>query len=127
MPGTLRFRYFGAVACFALILLGCATTRMPEPAAFQAVERAIAEARAAGAEAQAPMELRIAEERLNAARRAQAERAARSSEQALAEALVAAELAQAKSRVATARAAVQARRQENALLRRELLGAGEAP
>lgn len=127
MTGTQRVRYVTPAALLCLVLTACATARLPDPETFRQVENAIDDARAARAQEQAPIDLRQAEDRLAAARAAHDAGDARASEQALAEALVAAELARAKSRAAAARAAVDARRRENALLRRELLGNGEMP
>lgn len=114
-----------ALILLALLLSSCATARLPEREAFLEAERAIADARAAGAEEQAPIDLRAAEERLEMARRALATGERRASEEALAEAMLAAELAKARTRAALARAALQSKQRENQLLRRELLGEGE--
>jgi hypothetical protein len=126
MTARQRFCHLGTPLLFlALLLSACATARPPAREAFLEAERMIAEARRAGAEAEAPIDLGLAEERMEAARRALAAGEARASEEALAEALLAAELARARTKAALARAAVQAKQRENQLLRRELLGEGE--
>ncbi|HRQ65448.1 MAG TPA: DUF4398 domain-containing protein [Xanthomonadaceae bacterium] len=86
--------------------------------------RAVAAARAADAGAHAPMELRFAEERLAAARTAADDKDGARAGMLAEQALVNAELAMAKARAARIRAEVQARSEQNAQLRRSLLGDG---
>ncbi len=106
-----------------IILAGCAPTRLPLAEIDEAAQ-ALAAARAAESALHAPMEMRFAEERLAAARQAAEDkdgaRAAMMAEQAL----VNAELAMTKARAARIRAEVQDKSEQNALLRRELLGEG---
>lgn len=112
----------------ALLLLlcvaGCASAPPPRGLLDQA-ERAIAAARELRADDYAPVELGFAEERIAAARSAMDERdyalARAQAEQAESNAA----LAVARSRAAIGRAAVQKQADENARLRRELLGEGE--
>jgi hypothetical protein len=110
----------------ALLLGGCASAPPPLGLLDEA-EAAVEAARQRRADDYAPVELGFAEERLAAARlameqreyalaRAQAERAA-----------LDAALAEAKSRAALGREEVRQSSEENARLRRELLGEGGRP
>jgi hypothetical protein len=117
---------WGLILPLLIMLGGCAQPRLPLAEIDEAAQ-AIAAARAADAVAHAPIEVRFAEERLAAARQAAEDkdgaRAAMMAEQAV----VNAELAMAKARAARIRAEVQSRSEQNALLRRELLGEGGRP
>lgn len=112
----------------ALVLLccvaGCASTPPPRGLLDQAT-RAIGQARELRADDYAPVELGFAEERIAAARSAM-EQGDYAQARALAEQAESnASLAAARSRAAAGRAAVQKQSEENARLRRELLGEGE--
>ncbi len=101
-------------------LAGCATT--PPPLTELADARAeVDRARAAGAGASAPVELRFAEDKLRQAQVATDGRDHAVAASLAAEAKVDAELASAKARAARARTAVSEQTEANARLRRELL------
>jgi hypothetical protein len=120
-----RSKIHRSVVLSALLAAACATTPLPV-ADLDDARAAIARAEAAGAERDAPVELRFARDKLG---RAQAAADAKDGRQAAALAQQAeadAELALARSRHARARADVQARRDENERLRRELLDGDEA-
>lgn len=112
-----------AILPLMIILAACAPTRVPLAEIDEAAQ-ALAAARAAEAGVHAPMEMRFAEERLAAAREAASNKDGARAGSMAEQALVNAELAMAKSRAARVRAEVQARSEQNALLRRELLGEG---
>ena len=114
------FRAGGAVA-FALVLAGCASTP-PPTAELAAAESAVAEAAGGSAGDFAPVELGFARDKLAAAQAAVEAREYERARSAAAQAQADAELALAKSRAAQARAEVQRRSEENAALRRDLLG-----
>lgn len=118
-----RSKIHRAVALAVLGLAACASAPPPERELAEA-EQAVGAARGAGAAGFAPVELRFAEEKLGRAREASAakdyERAAALARQAL----VDSELASAKARAGKARAEAQTRSEDNARLRRELLGEG---
>lgn len=104
-------------------LAGCASTPPPR-GLLDGAERAIAEAREARAEDHAAVDLGRAHERLAAARGAMAERDYDLAAQYAQQAEVDARLAQQRSRAAVGRAEIQRRSEENARLRRDLLGEG---
>ena len=104
-------------------LAGCASTPPPR-GLLDGAERAIADAREAQAEDHAAVDLGRAHERLAAARGAMAERDYPLAAQYAQQAEVDARLAQVRSQSATGRAQIQQRTQDNARLRRELLGEG---
>lgn len=112
------------LALFALG--GCASTP-PPTAELAAAEAALNEAERAEAADFAPVELGFARERLDQARAASEQRDYGVAKTAASQAQVDAELALAKSRAARARAEVQKRSEDNAALRRELLGEGNSP
>jgi hypothetical protein len=119
-------RKIHALLVSVVILAGCATTPPPLTEVDDA-RAAVARAREAGAEALAPVDLRMAEDRLV---RAEAALAAEDYKAALPlarQAGVDAELALANARHARARRAVEERSADNARLRRELLGEGQRP
>ncbi len=108
----------------ALLALGACATTPPPTRELSEAGQAVRTARDAGAGTFAPVELRFAEDKL---RMAQAASEAEDYDQAGAlarQALVDSELAAAKARAGKARADVQARSEDNARLRRELLGDG---
>jgi hypothetical protein len=109
-----------AVPC-ALLLAACAATRAPIVEIDDA-SAALGRARAQDAGRLAPEELRLAEDKLVAARAAAAERDVRRARALGEQAAVDADLAAARARHAAARFAVQARADANRKLRRELLG-----
>lgn len=104
-------------------LAGCASTPPPR-GVLDAAERAIADARSAAAEDHAAVDLGRAHERLAAARGAMAERDYDLAAQYAQQAEVDARLAEQRSRAAVGRAEIQRRSEENARMRRELLGEG---
>lgn len=107
----------------AAALSGCASTPPPR----QALERAeadIARARELGAQDYAPVELGRAEQRLDEAHAAVAGHDYQDAERLALAAELEARLAQERSRVAVGREEVRRRSEENARLRRELLGQG---
>lgn len=99
----------------------CASTPPPR-GLLDGADRAIGAARAARAEDYAPVELGHAQERLAAARAAMAERDYDAAAQYALQSEVDARLAETRSRAASGREQIQQRSEENARLRRELLG-----
>ena len=106
-----------------LLLSACASTPPPRDA-LDAADAGIAQARTLGAENYAPVELGRAVQRLAAAEVAVAERDYPLAQRYALQAELEAQLAQQRSRAAAGRAEVQRRTEENARLRRELLGDG---
>lgn len=104
-------------------LVGCASTPPPR-GVLDAAERAIGDARSANAEDHAAVDLGRAHERLAAARGAMAERDYDLAAQYAQQAEVDARLAELRSRATTGRAEIARKSEENARLRRELLGEG---
>ncbi len=118
-------RVWPLIAIVAL-LAGCATA--PPPLTELADARAeVDRARAAGADASAPVELRFAEDKLSAAQAASEKRDYAVAGSLATQARVDAELASAKARAARARSAVREKTDDNARLRRELLTEEGAP
>ncbi|MCX7556521.1 DUF4398 domain-containing protein [Xanthomonadaceae bacterium JHOS43] len=103
-------------------LAACASTPPPRTA-LEVAERAIDEARRLGAQDYAPVELSRAAQRLAAAGEAFSERDYAAAGRHAGQAELEAQLAQLRSRAATGREEVRRRVDENARLRRELLGA----
>ena len=113
------FRIFTAIL-ISLALVSCATTK-PDPTAFATAEEAIAAAERAGAEELAPMELRFAREKLDAARRGMETKQFDISFWLIEESEINSELAIEKSRTALAQRKANELRRENEVLREELL------
>ena len=115
-------RCLSTLAFLLVMLTACATTP-PDPRLLDNAEKAIRTAQGAGAEEYAPLELRFARERLEAARfqldNNQAEPARRLAD----EAEIEAQLALARSRAAQARADLAQRQQELEALRGDLVEA----
>jgi hypothetical protein len=110
----------------ALALAGCASA--PPPLAdLEDAESALSRARAAGAAASAPVELRFAQDKLAGAREASDDRDYRRAAILARQSLVDAELAAAKARAARAREAARAKAEDNERLRLQLLDGGVAP
>ena len=105
----------------ALLLSGCATAPPPTGLLDDAAE-AVAAARAAQADEYAAVELGQAEERLAAARLAMDDHDYARARTLAEQAELQADLANARSRATLGRAQVKAASDENARLRRELLG-----
>lgn len=110
------------VTIFALVA-ACATTP-PSRAPLEAAGSEIAQARTLGAQDYAPVELSRATQQLEAAEVAFAQREHAAAERSAARAVLEAQLAQARSRAATLRESVRERADENARMRRDLLGEG---
>jgi len=102
-----------------LLLTACGPTR-PPPDLLGAAQRQLAEARTAGAQTYAPLELRFAEERLDRAQEAMLKRDYGIASNLAAEASANCELALVKSRLGQARERVDALKQQNAELARTL-------
>lgn len=117
-----RLRLSVALATMSL-LTACASTPPPR-GLLDGAERAIGDARSAQAEDFAPVELGHAQERFAAARVAMAERDYDLASQYALQAEVDARLAQIRSQAASGREEIKRRTDENARLRRELLGEG---
>lgn len=122
-PFAARFRLTALIA--ALALSGCAATPPPRDA-LDAAEASITQARHLGAADYAPVELGRAQQRLDAAETAVAERDYSAADRLAGQAVVEAQLAQFRSRAATGREEVRRRSEENIRLKRELLGQGGA-
>lgn len=110
----------------AVTATGCASTP-PPLGLLDDAERAIAAAHDARADDYAPVELGFAEEKLEAARAALDARDNAAARDLATQAELNAALAEARTRAAQGRAAVQTQSEENARLRRELLGDGGRP
>ena len=121
MTATRRKIHRGTVlAGLALALAACASA--PPPLAdLDDAESALDRARAAGAAASAPVELRFAQDKLAGAREANDGRDYRTAGILARQATVDAELAAAKSRAARAREAARAKAEDNEQLRLRLL------
>lgn len=127
MTSMQRKIHRGAGSIVGTLLLAACASAPPPLVELADAGTEIGRARTAGAAASAPVELRYAEDKL-----AQAQAASEGSDYAAAtilasQATVDAELASAKARAAAARAAVRAKADDNARLRRELLGEGGQP
>ena len=128
MPSTCparKARRLGPILVLTAIslLAGCASTPPPR-GLLDGAERAIADARSAQAQDFAPVELGDAQKRVSAARAAMAERDYDLAAQYALQAELDARLAQTRSEAARGREEIKRRTDENARLRRELLGEG---
>jgi len=121
MTRTLRDFHAPGLA-LGLLLAGCASAPPPVGLLGDA-DQAVAAARAAQADEYAAVELGRAEEGLAAARLAMDERDYAQARALAEQAELQAELAAARSRAVQGRAQVRAASDENARLRRQLLGA----
>lgn len=128
MPRTCparKARHLGlSLALAAMSLLAACASTPPPRGLLDGAERAIADARSAQAEDFAPVELGHAQERFAAARVAMSERDYEAAAQYALQAEVDARLAQTRSQAASGREEIKRRTDENARLRRELLGEG---
>ena len=95
-----------------LLIAACGPTRPPPDLLGQA-ERDLAQAREVGAATFAPMELRFAEEKLDAARAAMQERAFEDAASLADESAVNSELAETKARIGKVREAVAELKRKN--------------
>ena len=120
---TPRRLTFLALLTFFVMLVGCATTP-PSRAGLDDVHDAIVDARSAGAESYAPVELSRASRLLAAAESAFAEREYEVADRNVMRAGLEAQLAQTRSRAAALREKVRELGDENQRLRRDLLGEG---
>lgn len=112
-------------ALFLICLLAACASTPPPRDALDAADSRISQARQAGAENYAPVELGRAVQRLAAAEVAVAEREYASAERYAQQAELEAQLAHLRSLAAAGREEVRRRTEENARLRRELLGEGD--
>jgi hypothetical protein len=103
-----------------LSLAACVTTK-PDPAAFATAEEAIAAAERAGAAELAPMELRFAREKLDAARRGMDSKQFDISYWLIEESEINSELAIEKSRTTLAQRKANELRRENEVMREEFI------
>lgn len=110
-------------AAAALVLLAACATTPPDPRLLDNAEQAIETAREAGAEDYAPLELRFAQERLEAARFQLDNDQAGPARRLADEAEIEAQLALARSRAAQARADLSQRQRELERLRTDLVEA----
>jgi hypothetical protein len=106
-------------------ITGCAQTK-PPLAELDDAGRRVEAARGVGAATYAPMELRMAAERLSQARGAMKAEEYEQAAQLAEEAQAASDLAQVKTRLGKAREKVDARKRENAQLRNDLSVGAEA-
>lgn len=111
-------------ALFLAALLGACASAPPPRQALDAADAGIAAARKLGAEDYAPVELGRAVQRQAAAQVAVSERDYASAERYAVQAELEARLARERTRVALGREDVRKRTEENARLRKELLGEG---
>lgn len=121
-----RLEIHAAGLGLAVLLAGCASTPAPVGLLDDA-DMAVAAAREARADDYAPVELGFAEEKLAAARAAMDDGDYATAASQAEQAEINAALARARSRAAAGRAQVQQQTEENARLRRELLGDGGRP
>ena len=105
---------------FTFFLAACATTK-PDPSAFAAAEEAIALAERAGAAELAPMELRFAREKLDAARRGMDSKQFDIAYWLIEESKINSELAIEKSRTTLAQRKANELRRENEVTREEFI------
>ena len=114
-----RYQAFGAICCAAVIVGGCAST--PPPTEQMAVSKsAIANAMSAGGSEYAPVEMRIAQEKMDRASRAMAKEDYEIARALAAEAQADARLAEKKAESAKARKAAVVMQEDIRVLREEI-------
>ena len=111
------------VVSVALLLAACGPTK-PPPDLLGGAQQRLSSARSAGAPTYAPMELRFAEERLDQAQAAMADRDYTLAANLAEESSVNSELAAIKARLGKLRESMDTLKQENAEISR-VLGSGE--
>lgn len=115
------YRTIGLVAFTALFTAACATTEKKEVASQLAVARtAVADAVSAGAPELAPVELKAAQENLDAAEKAAMADDYERAKQLGEKAQINAELASARTRAGKAQKAAEALKESNRTLREEM-------
>jgi type IV secretory pathway TrbL component len=115
------YRMMSAIAFIAVFTAGCATTEKRDMAAQLAVARtAVADAVNAGAPEFASVELKAAQENLDAAEKAAGRNDYKSAKRLGEKAQINAQLASAKTRAAKAQKAVDALRESDRALRDEM-------
>lgn len=112
----------GAAVAVAIFMAGCASTpSVPAPTEQMAVSRAaVNNASSAGGTEFAPLQLKSAMEKMDAAERAMGEKNYARAKLLAEEALVDAKLAEATARAAKAKKAADALQEDNRVLRKEL-------
>lgn len=112
----------GAAAAAAIFMAGCASApSIPAPTEQMAVSRAaVNNASSVGGNEFAPLQLKSAMEKMDAAERAMGEKNYARAKLLAEEALVDAKLAEATARSAKAQKAAEALREDNRVLRKEL-------
>lgn len=121
-PKSYQMHGIGATVVFALFMAGCASTpSIPAPTEQMAVSRAaVNNASSAGGNEFAPLQLKSAMEKMDAAERAMGEKNYARAKLLAEEALVDAKLAEATARSAKARKAAEALQEDNRVLRKEI-------
>lgn len=121
-PKSYQMHRIGATVAFALFMAGCASTpSVPAPTEQMAVSRAaVNNASSAGGNEFAPLELKSAMEKMDAAERAMGEKNYARAKLLAEEALVDAKLAEATARSAKAQKAAEALQEDNRVLRKEI-------
>jgi hypothetical protein len=119
---SLQMSSVGAAAAAAIFMAGCASApSVPAPTEQMAVSRAaVNNASSAGGNEFAPIQLKSAMEKMDAAERAMGEKNYARAKLLAEEALVDAKLAEATARSAKAQKAAEALREDNRVLRKEL-------
>lgn len=116
-PGAIRLAVAGV---WLLMLAACATTP-PDPRVLDNAEQAISRAETAGGAEHAPLELRLANRRLDEARQAIVDGDAQAARHRADEAEIEAQLALARTQAALARRALAERREVLEALQQELV------
>ena len=119
---SLQMSSVGAAAAAAIFMAGCASApSIPAPTEQMAVSRAaVNNASSAGGNEFAPIQLKSAMEKMDAAERAMGEKNYARAKLLAEEALVDAKLAEATARSAKAQKAAETLREDNRVLRKEL-------
>ena len=114
-----RYQAFGAIFCAAVIVGGCASTAPPTEQ-MAVSKSAIANAMSAGGSEYAPVEMRIAQEKMDRASRAMAKEDYEIARALAAEAQADARLAEKKAESAKARKAAVVMQEDIRVLREEI-------
>ncbi|MES1982538.1 MAG: DUF4398 domain-containing protein [Pseudomonadota bacterium] len=110
----------GTVLLAAVVTVGCASNTPPPTAQFEVAKAAITAAVTAGGSEFAPVELKSAQDKLDAANKAAVTKDYINARRLAEEAQVDAQLATAKARAAQSQKAVEAVQETNRVLREEL-------